>query len=500
MNALPRDIHGNPILPDAREAEKALLGAILVRNDCIDRVPQSFYAAHFEHPVHRRIFETMLSLKEEGRALGLVTIKGNLSDISKVRVEGDYGRDEDLTLAQYLARLSSDAVGFMGIEEWCRAITVAAARRDLHAIGDDVRQIAFEEELRISDEIAALHQRLAEITQSLMAEKVTDGDEAADEYLSAITGGKGQGGAGGVPICLPELQTVLSDGLFRPQRLYGLLSSSGEGKTSLTMQIVYTALMAGHPVQILSYDQTRTEFVAQMAAQVLGIEMRRQLENCPEHPLLNQKEIDECYAFSRKIFSLPFDVIDCKTEDTVSKLAAYATRFCKVKKNGKTPLIVIDHIGVIKPEDSRPDEGTKARTIGQRLKSLAKELHAAVLVLQQRSGTGLKRSNPRPIAADLFGGEAARQPFDAIFYLYRAEAHMDNQLDTAEDDREADRIRARFNQTYSKPFEVPIEGTGELGCLKLRFGDKRTKRHVNFDAMFTRYVSRRTKPAQERML
>jgi replicative DNA helicase len=490
MNAQPRDIHGSPVLPDAIEAEQALLGALLMKNDCIEVIPSNFEARHFEEQLHRQMFEAMLDLRAAGKTFSPITLKGMLPA----------GRVGDLTLPQYMSRLLSEAVSFLLIPDLCAAIISAAARRDLHSLADDLRQIAFEEELRIPDDIAALRQRLAEVTASLAADDAMDGDQAADEYLSAITGGKGQGDAGGVPVCLPELQTVLSDALFRPQRLYGLLSSSGEGKTSLTMQIVYAALMAGHPVQVLSYDQTRTECVAQMAAQVLGIEMRRQLENSPEHPLLNPNEVDECYAFSRKLFALPFDVIDCKSEDTVSKLAAYATRFCKVKKNGKTPLIVIDHIGVIKPEDSRPDEGTKARAIGQRLKSLAKELKAAVLVLQQRSGSGMRRPNPRPIAADLYGGEAARQPFDAIFYLYRAETHMNNQLDTAEDDREADKIRARFNQSYSKPFEVPIEGTGELGCLKLRFGDKTVKRHVNFDAMFTRYVSRRPKPAQERML
>ncbi|NTG00082.1 helicase DnaB [Agrobacterium rhizogenes] len=491
MNAQPRDIHGSPTLPDAIEAEQALLGALLMKNDCIEAIPSNFEARHFEEQLHRKMFEAMVELRAGGKTFSPITLKGMLPA----------ERVGDLTLPQYMSRLMGEAVGFLVIPDLCAAITSAAARRDLHSLADDLRQIAFEEELRIPDDVAALRQRLAEITQSLEADNGLSPTEAADEYLTAITGGeKGASASGGVPVCLPELQKVISDHLFRPKRLYGLLSSSGEGKTSITLQIIYGALMAGHPVLFLSYDQTRTECIAQMAAQVLGIEMRRQMENSPEHPLLNQNEIEECFAFSRKIFSLPFEVIDCKTEDTVHRLVTYATRFCKMKGNGKTPLVVIDHIGVIKPEDGRADEGTKAKVIGQRLKSLAKDLSAAVLVLQQRSGTGMKRSNPRPISADLYGGEAARQPFDAIFYLYRAEAHMSEQLNTAEDDRESDKIRARFYQTYTKPFDVPIEGTGELGCIKLRFGDKTVKRHVNFDAMFTKYVSRQPKPAQERML
>src|SRR5678815_3644613 len=122
-----------------------------------------------------------------------------------------------------------------------------------------------------------IRDRFEDVVKALEGEP-DNSHEAAETYLQAITSGRDGESNLGVPMPLKELEVILSDHLFRAKRLVGLLSSSGEGKTSLTMQIVYRALDAGHPVLILSYDQTREECVAQMAAQNLGTELRRQLD------------------------------------------------------------------------------------------------------------------------------------------------------------------------------------------------------------------------------
>jgi replicative DNA helicase len=467
-------------LPNNLEAEQALLGAILVNNDALDAIPSSLEHRHFFERLHGEIFEAMLDQRRSGRLISAVTMKNLVT-------AGTVG---DMTTAQYLAYLASNAVSVVNAPHFAYAVIDAAARRACVSLGEKMDEVAYSPDVDFMDQVDALRGKFEDVVKALEGDEQRS-DDAAEAYLKAITSGRTSDSSVGVPIPLKELQVVLSDHLFREKRLIGLLSSSGEGKTSLTMQIVYAAIEAGHPVLILSYDQTREECVAQMAAQNLGTELRRQLEN-----LLNQNEVEECYAFARKIFQKPFEVIDCGEKDTVEKLCVKAKRFIKKNANGKTPLVVIDHIRAIKWDGGPADEGTKALTIAQRLKSLAKDTGAAVLVLQQRSGSGMRRDNPRPIAADLYGGEAARQPFDTIFYLYRAELHMNRQLDTAKDSNEADAIRARFRQTFGGD----VEGRAELGCLKLRFGDATAKKHVGFDARLTRYVSERPAVDQERML
>lgn len=490
MNAHSRDLtpeeramHGSMQrreLPNNLDAEQALIGAVMVNNAAYDVIPPGFEARHFFEKLHVEVWEAITDMRKAGRAVNPVTIKALIPS----------GMVGDMTTAQYLAHLAVNAVNVIGAPDYARAIMDCAARRACIALGEMLDEAAFSRDIEIMDQVDALRVRFEDVVRALDGDQ-TDASDAAEVYLKAITSGKNADGAGGVPIPLKELQIVLSDNLFREKRLIGMLSSSGEGKTSLTMQIVYAAIEADHPVLILSYDQTREECVAQMAAQNLGTELRRQMEN-----LLNPNEVEDCYNFARNIFKKPFDVIDCGEKDTVERLCSKAKRFIKRHANGKTPLVVIDHIRAIKWDGGPADEGTKALVVGQRLKSLAKDTGAAVLVLQQRSGSGMKRDNPRPVAADLYGGEAARQPFDAIFYLYRAELHMDRQLDTAKDSNDADAIRARFFQTFGGK----VEGRAELGCLKLRFGNPRIKKHVRFDEVFTRYLSETPTDPQGRMV
>lgn len=467
-------------LPNNIEAEQALLGAILLNNDALDAIPPALEPRHFFEPIHVNIFDAMLDQRKAGRLVNPVTIKTLVPA----------GMIGDKTIPQYLAHLAVNAVSIVNAPHFAIAIMDCAARRACISIGERMEEVANSPDVDIMDQVDALRGKFDDVMKALEGEPDTS-HEAAETYLQAITSGRNSESSLGVPMPIRELEVVLSDHLFREKRLIGLLSSSGEGKTSLTMQIVYRALDAGHPVLILSYDQTREECVAQMAAQNLGTELRRQLDN-----LLNQNEVEQCYAFARKVFQKPFDVVDCGEKDTAERLCTKAKRFIKKHQNGKTPLVVIDHIRAIKWDGGPADEGTKALVIGQRLKSLAKDTGAAVLVLQQRSGAGMKRENPRPIAADLYGGEAARQPFDTIFYLYRAELHMDRQLDTARDAAEADKIRARFLQSFGGK----VEGRAELGCLKLRFGNPRVKKHVRFDEVLTKYVSEAPQQPQERML
>ena len=195
----------------------------------------------------------------------------------------------------------------------------------------------------------------------------------------------------------------------------------------MTLQQIQHAVSAGHPVLFLSYDQSWKECVAQMAAHELGIELRRQMQKD-----LSDDERGQCYEFAHELGKTPFEVIEC-TNETAAKLTSYAKVWHKKASriSARTPLIVIDHIGTVTPENKQADEGTKARQIAQEFKSLAKVLNAVVLVLQQRSSAGMKRPNPRPIVYDLYGGQAALQPFDAIIYLFRGEKYRKEQMATA---------------------------------------------------------------------
>ena len=129
-------------------------------------------------------------------------------------------------------------------------------------------------------------------------------------------------------------------------------------------------------------------------------------------------------------------------------------------------------------------------------KAAAESTRSAWLVLNQRNSKGLERDNPRPIAADLYGGEAARYDYDAIFYLYRFMKFYLERKAIASKDADFATIKKVF------PSAVREDGAdiAELGALKVRFGSPNITRTLRFEDRFTRYVSERVEPEQQDML
>lgn len=466
-------------LPALIEVEQSLLGALMINDQNIHAVSPILEPHHFFEPVHADIYRAIQDLAIQGKHTNPVMVKNQM--------EGSTRQIGQLTMSQYLARLTSETVGSFAIVDQAKAIKEVHGRRHLISIATNLIETAYDvgDAVILSEECGLAQSAIGGVVAQIEDREAFHGGSLLEGYLSMIGKGEDRSGSIGVPMPFKELQTILSESKFEAKNLYGMLSSSGEGKSSATMQIIYHAAMLGHPVCFFSYDQTGPQCVGQMVAQHEAIELRRQKSGD-----LTDKDMDRAVSFATELSLMPFEVIECSSaKDTPSKLASRAKAFLKRNMNGQTPLFVYDHMSAIpvEYEDRSADEGSKALRKGQALKEIAKSTNGVSLVLQQRSGTGLTRFNPRPIPSDLYGGEGARQPFDAIFYLFRAEEHMRRQVDTAKDAKQIEEITNRFTRMF--PANVGLENMAEIGTLKTRFGRVGQKRYLRFVGEYTRYES-----------
>lgn len=460
--------HDTRLVPQNIEAEQALLGAILMNNAAYERVERFLEADHFYDPLHRKIFSRMVETLRAGRSVAPITIKSYLPEHEMIG---------DMTVGEYLAALAANAVTIINAYDYGMAVhDMWIARQALSVVQSAADTILdIEPGADVLQQLAPIEERLA----SLRAERVRGDNRAGigKTYLENLSAARQRGNVRGVPLCLPELADIISEPCLEAGNLYGLLSSSGEGKTSLTLQMIGHALSKGHPVLFLSYDQSADQSVRQMIAQEFGIEARRQRAGN-----LSEKEFEKIVMFASGLDSQPFEVIKC-IDQGAAQLVGYARTFVKRHGNGKVPLIVVDHIGSVKPEDRRADEGTKAKDINKVFKAGAEATDAAWLVLNQRNSYGMKRDNPRPISADLYGGDPAKQAYDAIIYLYRQEKFKAERVATAASDADWKKI--------NKVFGSEIDGLAEIGALKVRFGNPSIRREIRFEDRFTRYTSER---------
>lgn len=469
-------------LPESLVAEQQLLGAILVNNAAYgaiqSRVPLT--ADHFYEPLHRRIFGKIVELHEQGKVITPPALFPIFASSERVG---------DITPAQYIARLAGEACTIVLAPQFAEDVVKASVAREAIFDAHEIIAAAYDRwtEPSFVDDVS----KIAETTRNKVEEaRATVRRRPGDAYIERFEAASTNAGSMGVPIGLKELQKVLNESVFEAGNLYGLLSSSGEGKTSLTIQILLHALRKGHPVLFLSYDQSQAQCVAQMIAQEHGIDTKQQKD---PNGSMTEGEREKGILFANWINTQPIEIIRCQREGN-ARLIAYARQFLSRFKSDKTPLIVIDHIKKIKARDDRLSPDRISAEITVEWKALADETKASVLMLNQRNTEGTKRLNPRPIGKDIYGGEGAKEDYDAVIYLYRPSKYQKDMMATASDDRQRNQINAVFREFGD---EDEIETTAEIGAIKVRFGDPSVRQRLKFEARFTRYVSSAVEP-QER--
>lgn len=478
MNAMARNLMDRITEDDVIKAEQTLLASSMFLPEVFDNC--GLEADDLSIGLHKVIFRAAADLRAGHQHINPVSLKPFVpKDVDGL----------DVSPAAYLAMLATKGVAVDSaiVEASMQIIKGQVMARRIAQEAQYMATVANEGHglLTIGDEIEQLENRLKEI-RARFAETTAIVSPGAS-YLSAFQASAKRDGLIGVPIALPEIAQVLSEPVFEAGNLYGLLSSSGEGKSSLTMQLIYHAVREGHPVLFLSYDQSASQCVRQMISQVYQISGRQQREPMR---LMSQSEQDRCVTFANWISGQPFEIIRCQREG-VERLMAYARRFIKKRSNGKTPFIVLDHIGKVKPKNDKLSADRISGDVTVEFKALADEVAASVLILNQRNGESGKRQNPRPIAKDLYGGENARADYDAVVTLYRPEKYK----------KEMEKVAATPQdwKVINTVFGSEIEGIAEIAAIKVRWGDPTIVERVDFDAAFTRYVSKRPVRPQEEL-
>lgn len=465
--------------PNNIEAEQAVLGAILVNNAAYGAVSGFLATEHFYEPIHRKIYDIAGDLIRQGKTVTPISMKTFLPAGDKIK---------DMTVAQYLIALATEAVTVIGAVDYARAIVDLSTRRHLIIIGQDMADVAFDAPVDMPPRQIA-YDAEARIEELLASRTDQSNDESVDGTVGLILEAfSAQIKKPSIPLPLVQLRDILG-GDMEVGNLVGMLSASGEGKTSLALQVVDHAASLGHPVMVLSFDQSADQIINQIVSQRTGIENTR-----IRNRTMMEREVERYLDCLSEVRKLPIRIRKCNGSfDTAGHCVGYAKRSLgpMCRKTDKPGLVVLDHSRKVKPLNDKAHEGRIAADMNGVFKQAAADHGWVWFNLMQRATAGTKRKNPRPIDEDIFGGTMGREDYDAIFYLYRGWKYWQSQLATADDAKDEERINARFQRDKWEADHA------ELGVLKWRFGDANRRFKVRFEAEFTRYTSMRPEPVAE---
>ena len=430
------------VMPNNEEAEQALLGAILVNNEVLNRVADFLRAEHFYLPVHARIYGAVELLVERGQIANPITLKTF------------FEKDEALTEiggADYLARLASSAATIINAGEYGRQIHDLHIRRQLITIGEDVVNEAFDQQIdeTANNQIERAEKSLFDLAESGSYDRdfrsFKDISVGAIEMMEAAY--RQDAGMTGVSTGLRDLDDLLG-GLHRSDLLI-LAARPGMGKTSLATNIAFNAakqyraevqddgtarVVDGAVVGFFSLEMSSEQLVTRVLAEASGIpsEMLRRGQ-------INNRDFDAIVRASQELSRIPF-YIDDTPALTIQGLR---TRARRLKRQHGLSLVCVDYLQLVRPStragsDNRVQEVSE---VTQGLKALAKELDVPVLAMSQLSRAVEQREDKRPLLSDLRESGSIEQDADVVMFIYREDYYLA---------RQAPQPKAGENETDAK--------------------------------------------------
>jgi len=387
-------------LPQNLDAERSILGAILLDNHALNAAIENLKPEDFFLEQHRRVFNQMIALGEAQQAIDLVTLTESLHRVGELESSGG---------APYLAALADGMPRVSNIEHYARIVREKALLRNLIHATHNIQQRALEGEDgadTILDNAESSIFALAEdrVKAGLIPIKdiVRDNFERLEKIFregKSITG---------VSTGYAELDKLLS-GLQNSELLI-LAARPSQGKTALALNLAENiAIRAGSPVAFFSLEMSKESLLQRLVASVAQIDAHKFRTG---H--LSREDWRKMTEALGQISSAPLWIDDAGST-SVLEIGAKARR---LKRDKGLSLLVVDYLQLITGRGRFSNRQEEVSSISRGLKGLAKELQIPVLVLSQLTRAP-EREERGPQLSDLRESGAIEQDADVVMFIYR---------------------------------------------------------------------------------
>lgn len=407
------------------EIEQEVLGALMVGTAARDAL--SFLRDyHFLEPIHAAVFRAIAAAYERFGSANPVLVKQLISKEAVSSFEG-----QDRSIAKYLAGMAANtsmtgsrAVDYAKnvVEQWARISIVGEAQRASQAANDPAADISgiVHETARILDDI------MSEVRAGRQRRSNVSIGVAAGEAVNAAMEAKDSGsGLTGITWGIGDINRLTGGIQRRDLTLIGARPSMG--KTTLGLSVALKAAKAGHTVAFYSLEMD-AEKIGSRAMSDFLYDWNRKI------PYVNiirgevsDKDIDVLAEAQLAMDKLPL-LIDDRSAPTITDIRVRTERLAEDSRREGRELsaVFIDHLGLIRP--SSRYQGNRNNEIGEitaSLKSMARDLDVAVVLLSQLNRAVESRAEKIPQLSDLRDSGSIEQDADMIAFLFREEYYLE---------------------------------------------------------------------------
>ena len=402
-----RDPYSERKPPYSEDAEQAVLSAMLMDRDAVDRVNEIVDDTMFFREGNRRIYRAMVALSERGDVIDPLTLSEELARRGELQQSG--GKD-------YVSFLVDAVPTAANVEYHARIVREKALRRRLIEVSTAIVSEAFESSAPAGELLDAAEHRIFEVNQSRGNEGFTRIKELLWPTMENIEKlQRGGESITGVPSGFKDLDDLTAG--FQKSDLVIVAARPSMGKTAFVLNIAQNAALDKNvPVAFFSLEMSKESLVQRLLTSEGRVDAQR-LRKGKLHD-------DEFVRLGRAAGMLSHAPIwiDDTPGITLLEMRSKARR---LKTDNDIGLIVVDYLQLMTGPSNQESRQQEISYISRSLKSLARELKVPVVALSPLSRAPEQRTgeNKRPQLSDLRESGAIEQDADLVMFIYRQEMY-----------------------------------------------------------------------------
>ncbi|MBZ9578479.1 replicative DNA helicase [Patescibacteria group bacterium] len=398
--------------PQSIEAERSLLGCLMLDKDAILKVVDFFKPKDLYKRIHQEIYTVMIDLFERKEPIDFLSVSNRLKEKNLL---------EEIGGASFLTELINSVPTASHVSNYARIVQRKRILRDLIDASHEIGALGYNESEDVDILLDKAEKRIFGIAQKSLTQNFVPVKATLEEAFERIDNlSKRKGLPRGLPTGFSGLDNILAG--LQKSDLIILASRPTLGKSSLALNIAANIAINGKlPVGIFSLEMSRDQVVDRLIAAQAGVDLWRLRTG-----RLSGDGEDNDFVRIQQALGILAEApifIDDAASSNILQMRAMARRLQAEHGLG---LIIVDYLQLMDPRNPKDPIVRQITEISKSLKALARELNIPVLALSQLSRAVEQRSPQIPRLADLRESGSLEQDADVVLFIYREDRYKPN--------------------------------------------------------------------------
>lgn len=397
-------------VPYVRDAEEAVLGAVLVNPEAFYDVAQFLSSEDFFLHRNRWIWEAFEALTEQRIPIDVLTVSEELERTSRLDEAGG---------TAYLAALIGSVPTSLHAEAYGHLVEETATRRRLLEAANSIARLAYQTETLIEDVVNDAEKAVFGVSERRLTHELQPIKRVLSDYYDRIDYlARHRDESLGVPTGFIDLDRLL--GGMQPSDLLIIAGRPGQGKSGFCLSVAKNASqLFNKRVAVFSLEMSNEQLVQRLIAQETSINSQRLR--------LGDVHDDEWPLFTQAVSTLSDTSIFLDDTPAITPLQL-RTKCRRLHMEFGLDLIIVDYLQLMTGETRMENRVQEVSYISRNLKVLARELNVPVLAAAQLSRAVEQRADKRPILSDLRESGSLEQDSDLVLFIYRPDQYENDTL------------------------------------------------------------------------